>query len=279
MTHAVLALRDVSDTADLDARILLEHSLSKDHAWLLAHRDDAIDGDALDRYKTLVRKRRSRTPVAYITGWKEFWSLRLGVDNSVLVPRPETEHLVDQALRLIPDARERHVADLGTGSGAVALAIASERPSCRVTATDVSAAALRVAQSNGQLIGVGNVVFVCADWLSALSGTVFDLIVSNPPYIAEDDPCLRQAELLHEPAGALKSGPGGLDALRMIGSNAVKHLRAGGWLVVEHGYDQREEVAKIFAQGGLQRISCRCDHAGHPRITAGQAPASGTSTA
>ncbi len=272
LARAARILENTSATANLDARVLLEHSLSRTHAWLLAHGNDTVHRDELERYRTLIEQRRRGEPVAYITGSKEFWSLHLQVECSVLVPRPETEHLVEHALRLIPQHAHYRIADLGTGSGAVALAIARERPSSKLTATDISLEALRVAESNARRLEIQNIRFLCGHWYAPLAGLDFDVIVSNPPYIADGDSCLLHDDLAHEPVSALKAGPEGLDALRDIGTGASRHLRSGGWLLVEHGFNQQQAVRQIFERGGLHRIVCNQDHSGHPRVTAGQVP-------
>lgn len=268
------SLAGISDTADLDARVLLQHTLSRDHAWLLAHGDDSLDQEGRRRFCSMLEDRRRGEPVAYIIGWKEFWSLRLRVDHSVLVPRPETEHLVEQALELIPRRGPFRVADLGTGSGAVALAIASERPCSEITATDLSEEALRVARNNARLLGIGNVSFVQGDWFTPLAGCRFEMIVSNPPYIADNDESLQNGEIKHEPQAALRSGAAGLDAIHTIGSQARRHLADGGWILLEHGCDQPDAVAHILEQCGLQDIVCHRDYSGHPRITVGWKPCS-----
>jgi len=267
LADGIRSLAGTSSSAGLDARVLLQHILSRDHAWLLAHGKEAIDSDALERFRTLIEQRRLGEPVAYIVGWKEFWSLRLEVDNSVLVPRPETEHLVEHALALIPRTAHFRILDLGTGSGAVALAVASERPGCELTATDLSANALEVARNNARRIGIDNVDFVCGDWYTPLAGRRFDMILSNPPYIADGDACFEGEGIVREPGAALRSGPSGLDALRAISSQATRHLVTGGWILLEHGYDQQHHVAHILRLGGLSDIACHADHAGHPRIT------------
>lgn len=264
------SLAGLSVTAALDARVLLQFTLSRDHAWLLAHGDDTVERDSLRRFHSLIENRRRGEPVAYLTGWKEFWSLQLAVDDSVLVPRPETEHLVEHALTLIPHNDAFRIADLGTGSGAVALAVAGERPCSEVTASDISETALEVARNNARRLGIGNISFVHGDWLAPLTGRRFEMIVSNPPYIAEGDECLKDADISHEPDAALRSGPAGLDALRAIGSQACGHLCPGGWILLEHGHDQQTDVANILTQGGLQEIVCHKDYSGHPRISVGR---------
>jgi release factor glutamine methyltransferase len=270
LAGATQTLADVSPTADLDARVLLEYTLERGHAWLMAHGNEQIDPGDLARYQHLIEGRRRGKPVAHITGWKEFWSLRLMVSDTVLIPRPETEHLVEHALVLIPGNRRLHIADLGTGSGAVALAIASERPLCTVTATDISTSALDMAEANANRLNLDNIRFSCGHWFCALAGEMFDLIVANPPYVAADEACLKLGDLAHEPANALQAGPKGLDALQALGAHAGEHLSPGGWILVEHGHDQQREVARIFEESGLQQIKCYPDHAGHPRVTAGR---------
>lgn len=262
------SLQSTSPSADLDARILLQHALSRDHAWLLAHGNETIDKDQLEIFRTLIEQRRQGEPIAYLIGWKEFWSLRMEVDNAVLVPRPETEHLVEHALSLIPREGPFSIVDLGTGSGAVALAVAVERPACEIVATDVSKKALAVASRNAQHLGINNVSFVCGDWYKPLANQRFHMILSNPPYIADGDPCLQTKDIRREPDFALRSGPSGLDALDAIGSRAANHLFAGGWILLEHGYEQQQDVARILRQGGLSDIVCHADYSGHPRITA-----------
>lgn len=268
LADGIRSLEGTSSSAGLDARVLLQHTLSCDHAWLLVHGDETIESDALERFRTLIEHRRLGEPVAYIVGWKEFWSLRLEINNSVLVPRPETEHLVEHALALIPRTAHFRILDLGTGSGAVALAVASERPDCEVIATDLAARALEVARRNALRLGIENVDFVCGDWYAPLAGQPpFDMIVSNPPYITDGDACLESEDIKREPDAALRSGPSGLDALRAIGARATRYLAAGGWILLEHGYDQQHDVAHILRRGGLGDIACHRDFAGHSRIS------------
>jgi release factor glutamine methyltransferase len=270
LAGATLSLAEVSPTADLDARVLLEHTLERGHAWLMAHGNEPMDSGNFARYQHLVEERRRGKPIAHITGFKEFWSLRLKISDSVLIPRPETEHLVEHALLLIPGNRRLRIADLGTGSGAVAVAIASERPLCTVSATDISTAALNMAAANANHLNIDNIRFCCGHWFRALAGEMFDLIVANPPYIAADEACLKLGDLAHEPTDALQAGPKGLDALQALGAGAAQHLAPGGWILVEHGHDQQHEVARIFEKSGLRQIECYPDHAGHPRVTVGR---------
>ena len=251
----------------LDAQLLLLHALNRSHdrAWLIAHDRDELPNQAMEYFEALCARRRSGEPVAYLCGHKEFFGLTLAVDERVLVPRPETETLVEWALSLpLPSAAR--VIDLGTGSGAIALALKQARRQWQVSAVDASEPALQVAQANGRALGLA-IDWQLGDWLTQVQGR-FDLIVSNPPYIAEGDPHL--AALRHEPGTALSSGPQGLDALRSLIAQAPKHLNPGGWLLLEHGYDQAPAVAQLLAQAGLGQIQSRRDLAGIERCSGAQ---------
>lgn len=254
----------------LDAQLLLLHALGRppdDRAWLLAHDTDALDPDTEMRYIQLTRRRAAGVPLAYLTGRREFYGLELLVDPRVLDPRPDTETLVDWALELLPPAGS--VIDLGTGSGAIALAIQSQRPDARVSAVDASADALAVAQANAQRLGL-QVEFRHGRWLEGNVGQ-HDLIVSNPPYIADDDPHLEQ--LGHEPRMALSSGADGLEDIRTIVAQAPACLVPGGWLLLEHGWQQATAVQALLAQAGFVAIQSRRDLAGIERCSGGQRPA------
>ena len=270
-----------------EAQRLLAAVLGRTRGWLLAHDQHDLAADARPRYADWIARRARGEPLAYITGEREFWSLALRVTADVLVPRPETELLVERALALFPGepagsapadgapagsgpaggGPALRVADLGTGSGAIALALAHERPRWQVTATDRSAAALEVARSNAQRLGLGRVRFLQGEWLAPLAGERLDLLVSNPPYIAADDPALADPALRHEPIGALRSGPDGLDDLRAIIAAAPAHLLPGGWLLLEHGASQGEAVCALFASQGWTRVRCHADLAGKPRVS------------
>lgn len=264
-----------SGLVPVDGQALLAHALGRDRAWLIAHAGDVISRGDADRFFALARRRRDGEPIAYLTGWREFWGLRFVVDPSVLIPRPETETLVEMALARLSVDRSPSVLDLGTGSGAIALAIAHERPLARVVASDRSQAALDVARANAQRLGIANVDFASSDWYEDLSpgtATGFDLIASNPPYVAAGDAHLHEGDLTFEPIGALAAGADGLDALRIIVAGAPARLAAGGWLVVEHGYDQSDAVQRLFADAGLADIASARDLAGIPRVVAGRRP-------
>lgn len=266
LRRATERLSSVSPTARLDAEVLVAHVLGLDRAALIAARSRSLDQDVQRRAESLIDRRAHGEPVAYLTGQREFWSLPLAVTPAVLIPRPESELLVERVLAHIPAGIDASIADLGTGSGAIALAIARERPRALVTGSDVSPAALGLAQRNARRLNVGNANFRHAAYLAAFGQ--FNLIVSNPPYVAEGDPHL--ADLRFEPATALASGPDGLDALRVIVREAFHHLRAPGWLLVEHGAQQGAAVRALFAQAGFTAIETRRDLAGHERATGGR---------
>jgi release factor glutamine methyltransferase len=256
-----------SGLVPFEARLLLAHVLGRDRAWAAAHPGDPITAEQSKAFDALARRRRDGEPVAYLIGRREFYGLELQITADVLIPRPETELLVDLALACIPADRAMHVLDLGTGSGAVALAIASRRRNARVLGSDISSAALALAVRNAARLGIGNVTFVASDWFAALPHECFDLIAGNPPYVAADDPHLREGDLRHEPAQALTPGGDGLDAIRAIVAAAPAHLASGGWLLLEHGHDQAEAVAALFGGAGFIDIGSARDLAGILRVT------------
>jgi release factor glutamine methyltransferase len=253
-----------------EAELLLQHALGCSRSWLYAHGGDSIDADGAAHYRTLVARRAAGEPLAYIIGQREFWSLDLEITPDVLIPRPETELLVELALQRIPSGAAARVADLGTGSGAIALAIARERPQATVLATDASAAALALAQRNAARLALRNATFAFGDWFGALGNHRFDVIVSNPPYIAADDPHLGQGDLRHEPRTALASGADGLDAIRMITAGASAHLSPGGWLLLEHGYDQGRAVRDLLAHSGFVEVFTALDLEQRERVSGGK---------
>ena len=218
----------VEDPAD--AALLLAHVLGRPRGWLHAHGDEEVGAAEAERFEQLLARRLAGEPVAYLTGTRGFWSFALSVTPDTLVPRPETERLVELALERLDTDRSLRLADLGTGSGAIALALASERPRAQVTATDASAAALEVARDNARRLSIGNITFHHGDWFAPLQGERFDLVASNPPYVALGDPHLAQGDLRFEPEMALSSGSDGLDAIRSIVRDAPAHLVSGGWL-------------------------------------------------
>lgn len=257
----------------LDAELLLAHALGATRTALFLRRAEPVGHAAAEAYLAAIGQRRSGRPVAQLTGTREFWSLPLAVTPDVLVPRPETELLVERALARLPARATPRVLDLGTGSGAVALAIASERPDCEVLATDLSAAALEVAGGNAVALGLGRVRFAAGDWYAAAGDAPFDVIVSNPPYLADEELAGADPGLAFEPRIALTSGAEGLDALRTIAAGARAHLRPGGWLLVEHAPAQGEAVRELFRAAGLDAIATLPDLAARPRVTEARRPA------
>lgn len=253
----------------LDVQLLLCHLLQRSRAWLLAHDDAALAPAQAAAFEAALARRAAGEPLAYIVGEKEFHGLVLAVSPDVLVPRPETELLVDWALELLAGQAAPAVADLGTGSGAIALAVQHRCPAARVTATDASPAALAVARANAERLGLP-LQLAAGSWWQALPGQVFDLVLSNPPYIAGDDHHLQA--LVHEPRQALTPEGDGLQALRAIVAGAPAHLQAGGWLLLEHGFDQADAVQTLLAAGGFREVATRVDLAGLPRCTGGRWP-------
>lgn len=265
LAAATERLSDVSDSARLEAEILVARSIDMPRSYLFAHPEDTLDELALERLEDTLGRRAAGVPMAYITGTREFWSLELQVSPATLVPRPETEMLVDYALREIPRKADWNILDLGTGSGAIAVAIASERPLCNVVAVDSSADALAVARNNAQQHNLGNVVCQLGDWTEPVTRQQFQVILSNPPYVAEDDAALE--DLAAEPDLALTSGKDGLDAIRRLSQECRSIMVDGGLLLLEHGNEQKGPVADILAADGWGDITCIDDYAGHPRMT------------
>ena len=260
--------RDAAE-ARRDAQVLLGFALGESRAWLTAHMDQAADSEAAAKFQSLVTLRANGHPVAYLVGVKEFYGLPLRVTPDVLIPRPETEELVEAALERLPQGESRKVVDLGTGSGCIAIAIARERPAAQVTAVDTSSPALALARENAAALDV-EVEFLQSDWFAALGGRRFDLIVANPPYVAADDPHLRQDDLRFEPRAALAAGTDGLADLRRIAGTAPKYLHPGGWLLLEHGFDQAEACRDLLHNTGFAELVFRADIAGLPRIAGGR---------
>lgn len=295
-----------ADAATLESRFLLQHVLNVNHAWLIAHADDTLTLEQHAAFEKLLLRRINGEPIAHILGAREFFGLNLKVTPDTLIPRPDTETLVEAALDKISqseinphtsfprkresseiekmDSRLRgsdessdhiettqpfHVLDLGTGTGAIALAIAKQRPQATVTAVDFSEGALGVARENAKNLAIPKVTFIQSNWFSALNNQRFDMIVSNPPYIAENDPHLTQGDVRFDPKSALTSGADGLDDIRHIITHAPQHLRPNGWLMLEHGYDQALAVAELLAQAQFSQIGHRLDLAGIQRVTFG----------
>lgn len=258
-----------------EAELLLLHVLERPRSWLFAHATDPLAANDQAAFEALLARRVAGEPVAYLTGRRGFWTLDLEVDPATLIPRPETELLVELALERLPPDQALQLADLGTGSGAIALALASERPRAHVLATDASPGALAVAARNAARHELDNVRFAEGghDWYAPLQGVRFDLIASNPPYIASNDPHLEQGDLRFEPSTALASGMDGLDDIRRIVDGGQAHLRPGGWLLIEHGWDQGAAIRALFEATGFAEVQTVQDLEQRDRITLGRRPA------
>lgn len=255
-----------------EAELLLLHVLGRERGWLFAHASDAVQPATEAAFAQLLQRRIQGEPVAYLLGRRGFWTLDLAVSPATLIPRPETERLVELALERLPTDRPLQVADLGTGSGAIALALASERPLAQVLATDMSPQALAVATDNAARHELSNVRFRQGSWHAALGQERFHLIATNPPYIAADDPHLAQGDLRFEPATALASGADGLDDIRVIVAGAPAHLLAGGWLLIEHGWDQGPAIRALLEQAGFVEVSTAVDLEHRDRVSLGRQP-------
>jgi release factor glutamine methyltransferase len=267
LQQASALLKETSPTPRLDAEVLVMHACGIGRSELITRQETALTAEQQNRLKNLLARRRQGEPVAYLTGTREFWSMELNVTPATLIPRPETELLVEKALEHIPHDAAWTVADLGTGSGAIALAIAKERPRCHVIATDSSPAALAVARSNAEKFGLTNIEFREGDWFAPLTGKTCDMILSNPPYVRAGDPHLQQGDLRFEPATALVAGADGLDAIRHIARHAREFLAPGGWLLFEHGWDQVDAIHALLQHKGWRNIASHHDLAGHYRVT------------
>ncbi|MCF5721579.1 peptide chain release factor N(5)-glutamine methyltransferase [Pseudomonas syringae] len=260
-----------SPTARLDAELLLAAALGKSRSYLHTWPEKIVSSEAALTFADYLQRRRGGEPVAYILGQQGFWKLDLEVAPHTLIPRPDTELLVEAALELLP-ATPTQVLDLGTGSGAIALALASERPAWHVTAVDRVLEAVALAERNRQRLHLNNATVLNSHWFSALEGRTYDLIISNPPYIAANDPHLVAGDVRFEPASALVAGQDGLDDLRQIIKEAPAYLSAGGWLLLEHGYDQASAVRDLLLKEGFEEVHSRIDFGGHERITLGRRP-------
>ena len=258
------------DTARLDAEVLLGMVLEVGREYCYAHAEAQVPAAAAADFWRLITRRRDGFPVAYLTGRREFWSLDLTVNQFTLIPRPETEQLVEVTINLTRPHHAPELLELGTGSGAVSLALARERPDARITATDLCRHALDLAQHNAVRFGIGNVSFMVSDWYAALGARRFDVILSNPPYVDEQCPALWQTPLRHEPRLALDGGRGGLEAVSRIIAGARRHLRADAYLLLEHGFDQGESVRRLLRQQGFTEVETRLDAGGQERISSGR---------
>ncbi|OOZ38618.1 protein-(glutamine-N5) methyltransferase, release factor-specific [Solemya pervernicosa gill symbiont] len=267
---ATQQLESHSESPQLDAELLLCHILDKSRTYLRAWPEKHLDSDTESRFRALIAARAEGRPVAHLIGQREFWSLALKVTADTLIPRPDTETLVESALTIIPVDAQWTIADLGTGSGAISLAIAHERPACHLIATDRSEAALSVAQQNAERHAINNIEFRLGSWCTPLQEEQYEMILSNPPYIEADDPHLHQGDVRFEPLSALASGSDGLDDIRQIAVCALNHLKPNGHLCLEHGYNQAEPVHGLLTEMGYANISQQRDLGGHIRTSCGQ---------
>jgi len=276
LLQAQAQLNNAQQLDAIDARhesqLLLQHALKGNRAWLIAHENDELAANIQLEFDNLIQRRISGEPIAYILGNREFYGLNLAVTPATLIPRPDTEILVDIALEKIPANQATQILDLGTGTGAIALAIAQQRPQAQVTGVDASKTALEVAISNSRQLHIINSHFILSDWFNSLNDTRFDVIVSNPPYIEETDAHLKQGDLRFEPLSALASGTDGLDDIRRIIDNCLIHLKPQGWIMFEHGYNQADTVRDLMAQTGLVAIETFKDLGGNDRVTIGKNP-------
>ena len=270
LQQATAELRHHSPTARLDGEVLAMHVCGLTRAQLITRADDILSPSQLQTLQDLLARRSTGEPVAYLTGEREFWSMPLRVTRATLIPRPDTEILVEQALARIPQEATWRIADLGTGSGAIALAIAQERPHCHLIATDLSATALAIAQDNAHRLGINNIEFRLGSWAAPLQNERLEMIVSNPPYVRRDDPHLHQGDVRYEPFNALIGGDDGLQAIREITGLVAPLLKPSGWLLLEHGHDQAGETMMILLKNGFSGCLCYKDLTQYDRITVGQ---------
>jgi release factor glutamine methyltransferase len=262
-------LQKVSDTAQLDTELLLCHCLQQERSFLWTWPQAQVPAPLARQFSALLERRRQGEPIAYLIGTREFWSLPLKVSPATLIPRPETELLVEQILEK-PLADNTNVLDLGTGTGAIALALASERPQWIIEGCDIAPDAVQLAQHNAQQLGLESVRFYQSDWFQGVGERRFDVIVANPPYIAADDPCLQQGDVRFEPHSALVAEQSGFAALATIIKQSVDYLRPQGWLLLEHGWQQASTTRELFSAAGFDAIATHCDLAGLERVTCGQ---------
>jgi release factor glutamine methyltransferase len=270
MTKRVRGALAASGLIPSEGRVLLAHVVRRDRAWLAAHTDEELTAEQAKTFEALTRRRHSGEPIAYLTGRREFYGLDLEVTPEVLIPRPETELLVELALERIGEHDAARVLDLGSGSGAISLAIARHRQQCSVLGVDVSAKAVALARDNARRLGIANATFIGSDWFGSVPREAFAVIVANPPYVANDDIHLSEGDLRFEPQAALRGGVDGLTALRTIVAGACDFLAPEGWLLMEHGYNQAESVQALLADAGYSSVDSRRDLAGILRVSFGR---------
>jgi release factor glutamine methyltransferase len=270
LANAVKSLEMTSDSALLDAEVLLCTALGKERTYLRAWLDQELHPEQIAAFNLLLQQRQQGKPIAYIIGKREFWSRDFQVTPDVLIPRPDTELLIELSLALMPANQSCKIIDLGTGSGIIAITLAAERPHAHISATDISAAALACAKTNAAKHNVGHIQFHQSNWFDSVPDGKFNLIISNPPYVAEDDEHLQRGDLRFEPLTALISAQQGLSDIKTIAETARNRLENGGFLLVEHGYNQREDLQNIFRPFGYQQVQTHADLSGQPRVTSGQ---------
>ena len=269
LSAATERLATVSESAILDTEVLLCHCLHKNRSFLRAWPDHQPTPEQAKLFWSLIERRRQGMPIAYLTGQREFWSRNFCVGPDVLIPRPDSELLIELSLECLPAEQPCKIIDLGTGSGILAITLAAERPLATVIATDISPAALNIARRNAEQLNTANVSFLQSHWFDAVLDTDFDLVISNPPYIAEDDPHLRQGDVRFEPDTALISAEEGLKDIRLLAEQARRHLKSNGHFLVEHGYNQEARVQAVFKQLNYRRVTTHTDLSGTPRVTSG----------
>ncbi len=265
-----VALENISPSTTIDCEILLAHALQKDRSFLFTWPERNLSEKEYFVATSLLERRRNGEPIAYIIGRKDFWDFQLAVTPATLIPRPETELIIETAIELSTSNEFCLIADLGTGSGAIAIAIAREMPCAKVFAVDLCSDAVKIAEKNALNLNVHNVAFYTGSWFTPLNGNKFDLIVSNPPYVKEDDPHLRHGDLRFEPKTALASGENGLDDILSITTDSINHLNSGGWLVFEHGFEQKQGVQEILINYGFSSVRTIKDIQCHDRVSLGQ---------
>lgn len=269
LKNSVTRLSQTSDTPHLDAEVLLCHCLSKNRSYLRAWPEHHPSEVQSLQFWTLIEQRCLGEPIAYLTGQREFWSRAFMVSPAVLIPRPDTELLIELSLQHLPSNQACKIIDLGTGSGILAITLAAERPLADVIATDISTSALNIAKKNAQQLAVGNLRFLISDWFDTVTESNFDLVISNPPYIAADDPHLQQGDVRFEPESALISHEEGLKDIRLLAEQARNHLKPNGRLLIEHGYNQQTQVQAILQSFNYRQIQTHPDLSGNPRVTSG----------
>ena len=269
LTSSIAQLSSISDSAQLDCELILSSILNKPRTYLHTWPEATLTNKELDKFNRLLKRRIKGEPIAHILGERGFWSLNLKVTADTLIPRPDTERLVELALEIIPEQAQWKILDLGTGTGAIALSLAKERLNCHIIATDQSIAALDIAKQNAAKNQIKNIEFIQSDWFAELKNQRFNLIVSNPPYICDNDPHLKEGDVRFEPLSALTAGTDGLDDIRSIIKDSHRHLIHGGVLLLEHGYDQAEAVSDLLKAANFSNVHNAKDYGGNPRVTIG----------